>query len=365
MIPNMPPAVYQVVYDKQNDRYYLGKVHDKFKLPDVLYGNIKSLAVRVWNTFIIGKVSTGILLTGESGSGKSLLAEVISNLAIEKGVPVVYITAIEVGPTLIDFLKSLNNVVVFMDEFGKCTAYKDQNKMLSFFSDTVNRRLYLITENSQWEVSNYIRNRPGRIRYHIDYKKIPKDIAIDYLKKNVSDLKFREEVYRLYATSRVFSFDHLQAICSEHARYPEDSVDELVRVLNLGVLSKPYLVKVEAIIINKTGERVPDDDISYNKNFDFDDAFDSYRGITVSAYLPETLFDPDQPTTGPFDRPQVRRDEEGKITHRLYSINPNLDKCTYRDEKYIFKDEYITAYIIRWRDNVLSGTEDIMFSPYE
>lgn len=357
----MPPAVYQIAKQPGGNKgYYLSKLHDRFILPDVLYGNIESLAIRVWNTFIIGKTSTGILLTGESGSGKSLLAEVISNLAISKGVPVVYITSIKIQPELVDFLKSLSNVVIYMDEFGKCTDYNTQNKMLSFFSDTVCRRLYVITENSQYEINKFIRNRPGRIRYHIDYKKIPKDIAVDYLKKNVEDLKFREEIYRLYTVSKVFSFDHLQAICSEHNRYPNDTIDDLIRILNLGILAKPYVVRVEKAFDNVSKTRILDEDISYNKNADFDNMFDTFRGVTFSIYLPIERFEGGLP-----DFTSYRKNKEGEITHAAYTFTTNVEKCTYKDERYIFKNDLVTVYFIRWRDDVLSGSNDIDLSPYE
>lgn len=259
MLPE--PGVYTVIKLDIEDKnmpdmlkFRLVKTSDRFVLPDVLYGDINQTAIRVWNTFAINKKSTGILLTGNSGSGKSLLGEVISNLAISKGLPVVIVTNINVSPDMLLFLTKLNDVVIFLDEYGKSIKYGDQEKMLSFFSDTTTRKLFIITENDKYDVSRYIRDRPGRIRYHIDYTKTPKNIVLDYLNKNVMDRGVKMEILELYQSSREFSFDHLQAIVSEHLRYPNNTIEDIVGILNLGILQRPYYVKVDKIelLINHT-----------------------------------------------------------------------------------------------------------------
>ena len=350
---NLLPGVYQIVYYKENERYGLIKLHDSFTLPPILYGNIERNAIRVWNTFCKGETSTGILLTGQSGSGKSLLAEVICNLAVSKGVPVIYLTAIEVKPELLTLLTSLSDVVVYMDEFGKCTNSNMQDKMLSFFADTTAKRLYIVTENDKWSINRFILNRPGRIRYHIEYKKVPKDMIIDYLNRNVSDAKFKEELYRLYASSSVFSFDHLQALCTEHDRYPDDDIESLVKILNLGILDKPYVIKVEKVIDVSTNEEIPLEKVKYNTNLDFEDYFESFRGFSVSVNIPKERLG----TKGSSFIP----DDNGDIVWWFHDIK--AANCTYLDDKFIYEDKndkFVKIYIVKWKHDMLSGTEDIL-----
>lgn len=352
------PGIYQIVYYKENEKYGLVKLNDNFTLPPILYGNIEKNAIRVWNTFCKGDGSTGILLTGQSGSGKSLLAEVICNLAVSKGLPVIYLTAIEVKPELITLLTSLSNVVVYMDEFGKCTNSSMQDKMLSFFADTTSKRLYIVTENEKWSINRYILNRPGRIRYHIEYKKVPKDMIVDYLNRNVKDTRFKEDVYRLYVSSSVFSFDHLQAICTEHDRYPDDDIESLVKILNLGILEKPYVIKVEKVISMITNEEIPLENVSYNNNLDFEDYFETYRGFSLSIKLKKEQLG-ERASNYVFDD----KGETCVFFHDIKSSN-----STYMEDKFIYEDKVtklIKIYIVKWNHGMFSGTEDITLPPLD
>lgn len=289
MLNKIQAGVYIVVYNKELNQYSLELYQGQFKLPPILYGDVERHAIRVWNTFALSRKSTGILLTGESGSGKSLLAEVICNKAISKDVPVIYITAVEIKPELLQTLQRLTDVVIYIDEFGKCSEHRVQDKMLSFLSDTNTRKLFILTENDQWMVNRFILNRPGRIRYHLDYKKIPKSIVIDYLNRNVEekDKPFREAVYNLYKESKVFSFDHLQTLVSEHERYPEDDLDTLLDVLNMGVLAKPYMVNIKKVINLKTKEELKEEDYSYKKRYEFEDwTIGRYPRFNISIKVP-------------------------------------------------------------------------------
>lgn len=312
-----------------------------FKLPDVIYGNIEKTATRVWNTFAISRKSTGILLTGESGSGKSLLGELICNLAISKGIPVINIVNIRYTAELLDKLTRMDNVVLFMDEFGKNVEHKEQGRMLTFFSDTNTRKLFIITENSKYSISPYVLNRPGRIRYHIDYSKVPKDIVEDYLIKNNVEASFQEDLMTLYLNSRIFSFDHLQSIVSEHERYPEETLDELIEILNLGILQKPYVVQFKNIIDLKSGEDITES-ADYNKNKSYDSwCVSDYEEISLNVRIPIGSYNSSEmygyePTDG-----------RSLPTHLDYRTRVSVKKCVFVNNIYTFQDSKIKLEIHR------------------
>lgn len=335
MFNALTPHVYTVSYIKEEKRYVLVQGQDKFKLPPVLYGNIQEIAIRVWNTFSISKVSTGILLTGESGSGKSLLAEVICNTALERKIPVIYITAIPVEPELIEILQRLSNVVIYMDEFGKCTRTDMQNTMLSFFSDTTTRKLFILTENQTWMVSNFILNRPGRIRYHIDYQKVPKSILTDYLEKNTKPDAFREEIFKLYNESKVFSFDHLQTLVSEHDRYPNDDLNDLLEILNLGALAKPYLVHVVSILDKTTNKILSRKRYSYSTTYEFAEWIRyKYNDIGITIYK-----DPDE------KQPDIRFRGGDQIRYFVQYGETVVDK-----DNFVFEEDDFVITFTKTRD---------------
>lgn len=351
-ISSMEPGVYNIVKMDVKDSnipeiltYRLIKTSDRFNLPEVLYGDISQTAIRVWNTFALTKKSTGILLTGHSGSGKSLLGEVISNLAIAKGLPVVMVSNIKVTADTLLYLTKLNDVVIFLDEYGKNIEYRDQSKMLSFFSDTTTRKLFIITENDKYDVNAYIRNRPGRIRYHIDYTKTPKNIVLDYLNKNVSDRSVRDEILEIYYMSTVFSFDHLQAIVSEHLRYPDNTIEDIVGLLNLGILQRPYIIEAEQVELLLTHTVM--DKFRIKKEVTFDNWNDyPYRTeatVHIEIYLPVKFIKEHRQKLmlNQFFTIEGKEDDEEEAIY--YYIKK--EDCEYRDEKWIFNNGVVKVVL--------------------
>lgn len=341
MLNQFTPGIYTIQYHKESDTYSLELTQEGFKLPPVLYGNVRKNATRVWNTFSISKLSTGILLTGESGSGKSLLAEVICNMAISKGIPVIYITAIKMTSNLVMQLQRLTDVVIYMDEFGKCSDRDIQNTMLSFFSDTTTRKLFILTENNTWMVSNFILNRPGRIRYHIDYSKIPKNIVADYLSKNCKDETFKNDVFKLYLSSKTFSFDHLQTLVSEHDRYPEDDLSQLLEILNLGILAKPYVIYVKSVKNLDTNEMLDRSLFEYNEKYSFEDWVEnSYNIFIVNIYKTGENFNQSQPG--------LPQQKENKFLAGV--IKMQYKECECNENDYIHTGDGYECVVTKTRD---------------
>lgn len=249
-------VIYNVVADNQNTQsaYTLQVAHTKFNVPDKIYGNIYNNAVRVWNNFAKDKGSGGVLLTGDSGAGKSLTGALISNIALDYNFPVLYISSIEITIDLVAFLSRFTNVVIYIDEFSKLMEYKVQNTMLSFLSDSNYRRLFILTDNDSDRISRYIKDRPGRIRYHINFDKVEREVIPIYCSDYNVNKEFENELLALYDRSGIFSFDHLQALVNEHIAYPNDSLDNLLKLLNLHALNKPLNVYICSIRDKETNE---------------------------------------------------------------------------------------------------------------
>ena len=87
----LPVGTYAVNYDKCSSQYYLETIND-FQLKGKVYGNVVRSSSRILNTFLDRHRSTGVLLVGEKGSGKTLLAQYISIVAAkEKEIPTIVI----------------------------------------------------------------------------------------------------------------------------------------------------------------------------------------------------------------------------------------------------------------------------------
>ena len=102
ILKNLPPSVYLVCVDPFG-AFYLTK-HEEFSLPTKFYGDIKSKAERVLNTFEKRTKSTGVILSGEKGSGKTLLANYISAELIKKGISTILVNQSYHGDAFTAFL---------------------------------------------------------------------------------------------------------------------------------------------------------------------------------------------------------------------------------------------------------------------
>lgn len=261
--------IFKLKYSSEFKSYFLEPYADKFTLPDKIYGKLKSKAIRVWNTYVREKKSTGVLLVGDKGSGKSLTGNILSNIAIENNLPVIMVSEIKVEEELVSYLSGLKNCVLYLDEFAKLFGSISQNNLLTMLSDPINtRKIVILTENSLYYINSHIIDRPGRIRYRYDFNKLERDELVDYLNDNGVDGRFAEDLINTYESAKTFSFDILAAIVNEHKQYPHDSLKEIVNTLNVKVIAKPLEWKVVEVrkkvkdeyedqLFNTFGRRLP------------------------------------------------------------------------------------------------------------
>lgn len=216
--------------------YALKETDSNFTLPKKLYGDIEKKQEKFYDTFNKRAVSTGILLVGEKGSGKSLLAKKICNKAIENGMPVVYVNE-DFGDGLQDvltFIEELPQCVIFVDEFEKIFTKEQQQSWLSLLDGVSNKKkLFIFTANEKWNISSYLENRPGRIYYRVDYNSLPLDVVKEYSNENLLNKNKVEEVLAVYGLFERFNFDMLQSLVEESNRYSKESVLDLLKDLNL------------------------------------------------------------------------------------------------------------------------------------
>lgn len=276
-------GIYYIVKNKDYNFYYLQYSANKFEEPKKIYGDMLQRCIRVWNHYAISKKSTGCMFTGSAGSGKTKAGELLCNLAIDNGLPVIMGVELEYDIELIRFLSSLTDCVLFFDEFKKNINYDMENKMLTMLADESKRKLFILTENSIGDISSYIRDRPGRIRYHYDYDKISKAVFDDFCNDFNLTKEFKADLTDKYKDANVFTFDHLQAIVYEHLHYPDDSLENLLELLNLHRLKKKRSFK----LVNITREPSWGEDVQFTERFknSAEEEFKKYwveHSITIS-----------------------------------------------------------------------------------
>ena len=248
----LTPGVYTLAYDEINKTYLLNLTNQKFKLPPKIYGKAPSRARHFLEAYKRSINNLGVMLTGEKGTGKSELAHLICNMAIDEGYPVVVVYGVhgdnENTQKLIDFIESLGDVIVLLDEFGKNFPVYLQDRILPLLSSSSNgKKMFVITENNYYSLSQYIRSRPGRARYHIEFNRLEPEVLTEYLEDKQVDKEFAQEVLNFYSKTPRFTFDYLKALVEEHQLFPETPFKDLVKILNIDELKKTYYIVIKDV----------------------------------------------------------------------------------------------------------------------
>jgi len=244
------PGVYEVISINENGnrRFELKEISKKYNVPPKLYGKLNFYINFYWKAFRRTNFKSSVLLTGIAGAGKTEVGKVLSNRCIEYGLRVISITNIRFSVELLRFIEELEGVVLFFDEFGKNFQWNDQQKMLTLFSNTLDReRVVIITENEIDNISSFIRNRPGRVRFAKHFEKLESETVKEYLEEYPLSNSFKDDLMELYNTASVFAFDHLKGIVDEHLANLEIPFKDLIDLLNLGLFKKDLFLHIQAI----------------------------------------------------------------------------------------------------------------------
>lgn len=228
----LPLGTYAAKFDQDRGQFFLDQIED-FVQSGKLYGNTTDHATRILSTFFSRSGSTGVLLSGEKGSGKTLLARILSIMAAASGVPTIVVNAPFCGEGFNTFIQSIHQpCVVIFDEFEKVYDEKEQNLALTLLDGVyASKKLFVITVNDSYKVSTNMKNRPGRLFYNIEYEGLSLDFIREYCNDVLVDKTHIDRLCSISAMFFRFNFDMLKAIVEEMNRYDE-SPQEAIKLLN-------------------------------------------------------------------------------------------------------------------------------------
>jgi len=239
----LPPKVYSVQFS-QLEGFYLNIVKDRLDIPAKIYGNTPQRVQKCIDTYIDRAASTGILLTGDKGTGKSLLMALLANEIIDKlSIPVLLIQDPYAGSQFTSFIETIGECAIVFDEFGKMYNSSNHNGIsesevpqtsLLSLMDGIDKtkRMFIFTENSEYDINDFMFNRPSRVYYHFKYRKLDESSVVGYCADNGVAPEIVQDIVDLQRRSRVFSFDMLQTIVEEQLRY-NDSIVNITDDLNI------------------------------------------------------------------------------------------------------------------------------------
>lgn len=242
--------------------------NDYLKPEKKLYGSTHKRAERILNTFKERNRSTGVLLSGSKGTGKTLLMRTVGIEAVKANLPVFIIDDSYYDSSFMEYIEQISQPVVFLfDEYEKMyDSDEAQNGMLRIFDGVSNVNILSVLAVNNYP-SEYLIDRPGRMFYHFKYGTLEEQFVREYAVDNLTN---QSNVNGLVAVSKmygVFSFDILKAYVEEMNRYDETArqvkevinaesvelcVSRYVRIYQDGV---PYLYWDSDTIINPLTSR--------------------------------------------------------------------------------------------------------------
>lgn len=241
ILEELKPSIYSVKFDQMSG-FSLLREAEHIAVPERCYGSAQKNVDRVLHSFLSREEPMGTLLSGISGSGKTLFTKLISNECVKRDIPVILVNDSYDIDELSAFLgKIQQRCVVIFDEFEKTypIGSKDEDReseagILRLLDGVLSTpKLFLLTCNETERLSKFLLNRPGRVRYHFEYTRLEDDVVKQYLTERGVAEEPAHEIFKLSKLIPKLSFDILRSIVDEHLTFPEDDIEDLFDLLNI------------------------------------------------------------------------------------------------------------------------------------
>jgi energy-coupling factor transporter ATP-binding protein EcfA2 len=230
---DLPVGTYSIQVHPTSGSLFL-RHEDNMVIPEKIYGKNSGYSARIIRMFERNdKKNTGVMLVGEKGAGKTLLAKQISSILRGKNISTYIVNSALHGPSFNAFLSSIPRGLVLFDEMEKVYDKEDQESLLTTFDGTVQTtHLMIVAANDKWALDRNFENRPGRLHYWIEYKGIDSEAIEEYCTDHLNQKNEIPKIVSLAEYLGMFTFDMLVSLVRE-MNIQELPTEEAMDILNI------------------------------------------------------------------------------------------------------------------------------------
>lgn len=360
---NLPPQNYVLKVDPFGN-FFL-EIIDEFTNPSRLYGNISRMTERILRTFQDRSGSTGVILAGEKGSGKTLLARNLAIKSKELNIPCIIINTPFHGDSFNKFVQDVQQeCILLFDEFEKVYDADQQKHILTLMDGVYpSKKLFILTCNDPNRVDHHMRNRPGRMFYFLTFNKLEDAFIREYCEENLINKEHLESICNITSLFWAFNFDMLKALVEEMNRYGEDPKQAL-EFLNI----KPELSGKSMYDV----EYVPNPALIGNRYVLLDTKVININPLTDAAWVELRIYDkkPSFAQETNDDNPFAKSNSKEKqvaelaeVDYDYYEVSfENTDIEHYSQRRIVYKDNHGNRLTLRKKED--EGFNYMKFSSF-
>lgn len=275
--------VYNLKWDRYNGMSYFEE-DGSLSLPAKVYTTKSDdIFIKRVNTYFqkTSKLSTGVMLSGIKGTGKTVMAKVIAK---NSNLPIIVVDEDYPTGRINDFFRKFETpVTIIFDEVDKHWNTEDLLGWLDGVQTNA-KKLVLFTCNNEDRVNDYLKDRCSRVRYirHFeanDNARFLREILRD---KGIAEDKIEDTYTFIVNNFGLLSIDNILSFIDEKLLFPELSNEEIFNDMNIS--SK----KGKKNIIGETSdhedeEDEDDDDWLYDDDVEYEEDDSLHRIVMCSC----------------------------------------------------------------------------------
>lgn len=275
--------VYNLKWDRYNGMSYFEE-DGSLSLPSKVYTTKSdNIFIKRVNTYFqkTSKLSTGVMLSGIKGTGKTVMAKVIAK---NSNLPIIVVDEDYPTGRINDFFRKFETpVTIIFDEVDK---HWDTEDLLGWLDgvQTNAKKLVLFTCNNEDRVNDYLKDRCSRVRYirHFeanDNARFLREILRD---KGIAEDNIENTYTFIVNNFGLLSIDNILSFIDEKLLFPELSNKEIFNDMNISSKrGKKNIVEETSDYENEENE---DDDWLYDDDEEEYEEDESLHKIVMCSY---------------------------------------------------------------------------------